>query len=284
MTTLVKISLVVVALFFTVGVVVAGVSSLSTPAIQGLDTSIPEATPVTSQVDTLEATPENSPEVEGTTIQDDLVKVVRVVDGDTFEIEGGEKIRMIGIDTPETVDPRKSVQCFGKEASNKTKELLEGKTVRLVKDVSERDKYQRLLRYVYVGDIFINDLLVRDGFAKSSSYPPDIKFQEQFRQSEEVARNGKVGLWSSLCDTPTITPVPQTPVPLVPQAQKAPATTKAPVATKAPTKTTTCSSNIYNCSDFSTCSEAQAVFNQCSTDVHGLDRDKDGIPCDTLCQ
>lgn len=128
-----------------------------------------------------------------------LVKVTRVVDGDTIEIEGGQRVRYIGIDTPETVDPRKAVQCFGKEASTKNKELVEGKQVRLEKDISETDKYGRLLRYVWVGDIFVNDYLVRQGYAHSSSYPPDIKYQNQFTQAQNEAKSNYRGLWES-CD------------------------------------------------------------------------------------
>ena len=85
-----------------------------------------------------------------------LYNVIRVVDGDTIEIEGGQKVRYIGIDTPETVDPSRPVGCYGKEASDKNKELVEGKIVRLEKDISETDRYGRLLRYIYVGDIFVN--------------------------------------------------------------------------------------------------------------------------------
>src|SRR3989344_572525 len=99
--------------------------------------------------------------------QGESVKVVRVVDGDTIEIEGGQIILYIGIDTPETVHPQKTVECFGREASRKNKELVEGKFVQLEKDVSEVDKYGRLLRYVYVDPstssgqaIFVNELLV----------------------------------------------------------------------------------------------------------------------------
>jgi len=129
--------------------------------------------------------------------ENNLVKVVRVVDGDTIEIEGGEKVRYIGIDTPETVDPRKPVQCFGIEASKKNKELVEGKMVRLEKDITDRDKYRRLLRYIYVGDTFINLELVKQGFAYSYSYPPDIKYQDQFVKAQQEAREEKRGLWNA---------------------------------------------------------------------------------------
>lgn len=133
-----------------------------------------------------------------------LVKVIKVVDGDTIEIEGGQRVRYIGVDTPETVDPRKEIQCFGKEAAGKNKELVEGKEVRLEKDVSETDKYGRLLRYVYVGDIFVNDYLVRNGFARVSTYPPDIKYQNQFLEAEKDAREENRGLWLG-CPTSSTT-------------------------------------------------------------------------------
>lgn len=128
---------------------------------------------------------------------EDLVKVTRVIDGDTIEIEGGEKVRYIGIDTPETMDPRKPVQCFGVESSKKNKELVEGKTVRLEKDITDRDKYNRLLRYVWLDNTLINLSLVEGGFAYSYSYPPDIKYQDKFVVAQKEAREAKVGLWSA---------------------------------------------------------------------------------------
>ncbi len=130
-------------------------------------------------------------------IQQDEYVVQRVVDGDTIELLDGRKVRYIGVNTPETKDPRRAVQCFGKEAYLKNKELVEGKHVRLEKDVSETDKYGRLLRYVYMNDLFVNDYLVRNGFAQVSTYPPDVKFQEQFLQAQKEARENKRGLWSS---------------------------------------------------------------------------------------
>ncbi|MEK7593589.1 MAG: thermonuclease family protein [Patescibacteria group bacterium] len=149
----------------------------------------------------------------------ELVKVVRVVDGDTIDVEIGgktERVRYIGIDTPETADPRKPVQCFGVEASKKNKELIEGKMVRLEKDITDRDKYKRLLRYIWLGDTLINQELVAQGFAKSYSYPPDIKYQDKFVAAEKKAREDKLGLWtacaSETAPTTTVTPpVTQTP-------------------------------------------------------------------------
>ncbi len=130
-----------------------------------------------------------------------LYLVARAIDGDTIELENGEKVRYIGIDTPETKHPNKAVQCFGREAFEKNKELVEGKYIRLQRDVSERDKYGRLLRYVYVVDIdsneemFINAELVSKGYAHALTYPPDVKFQEIFLDGQNYAREHKLGLW-----------------------------------------------------------------------------------------
>ncbi|TSC53434.1 MAG: micrococcal nuclease [Parcubacteria group bacterium LiPW_39] len=135
---------------------------------------------------------------------ENLFKVTRVIDGDTIEIEGGERVRYIGIDTPETVDPRQPVQCFGIEASKKNKDLVEGKMVRLEKDITDRDKYNRLLRYVWVGDLFVNLELVKQGFAYSYSYPPDIKYQDQLVKVQQEAREAKRGLWDACPDDPRV--------------------------------------------------------------------------------
>lgn len=128
------------------------------------------------------------------------VMVAAVIDGDTIELEGGQKVRLIGIDTPETVDPRRPVGCFGKEASSKTKELLYKREIILEKDVTDADKYQRLLRYIYLpvenGQmLFINDYLVREGFAKVYTFPPDVKYTKQLIEAERQARENKKGLW-----------------------------------------------------------------------------------------
>jgi micrococcal nuclease len=144
----------------------------------------------------------------------EIFKVTRVIDGDTIEIEPStssgqgarQKVRYLGIDTPETVDPRKPVQCFGIEAAKKNKELVEGKTVRLEKDITDKDKYGRLLRYIYVGDIFVNLELVKQGFAFSYTYPPDVKHQEEILAAERAAREANLGLWKAcpVTASPTI--------------------------------------------------------------------------------
>jgi micrococcal nuclease len=131
--------------------------------------------------------------------------VTRVIDGDTIELENGEKVRYIGIDAPETVHPSKPVECFGREASAKNKELVENKRVRLEKDITDRDKYGRLLRYVYVGDLFVNLELVKLGYATSYTYPPDVKYQDLFIAAQKEARETQRGLWGA-CQETTSTP------------------------------------------------------------------------------
>lgn len=128
-------------------------------------------------------------------VNQEEVIVKRVVDGDTIELEDGRRVRYIGMDTPELKDQRETVECFTKEAMEKNKELVEGKKVRLEKDVSETDKFGRLLRYVYVNEVFINDYLIRQGYASVATFPPDVKYQSQFVEAEREAREFKRGLW-----------------------------------------------------------------------------------------
>lgn len=124
-------------------------------------------------------------------------KVSRVIDGDTFEIQGGIKVRLIGIDTPEMKNKNKTIDCFALEAKKKAEDLLTNKEVVLEKDVSETDRYGRLLRYVYLNGEMINDTLVKDGFAKISTFPPDVKNAQIFLASERMAREAKAGLWQA---------------------------------------------------------------------------------------
>ena len=210
------------------------------------------------------------------------VKVVRVVDGDTIEIEGGQKIRYIGIDTQETVDPRKSVECFGQEASDKNKELVEGKEVALEKDVSETDKYGRLLRYVWIGDLLINEFLVQEGYAQSSSYPPDVKYQERLDEAEKKAREEQKGLWGEICSvTPTPTKkITSTPTPTKTTIQKTPTPTSQPQTIQPVSGGYVCDCS-KPCSQMSSCEEAYFQLINCGCSVR--DGDKDGVPCESIC-
>lgn len=124
-------------------------------------------------------------------------KVVKVIDGDTIKLSDGRSLRYIGIDTAEHPNSKSKSECFSRESFEENKELVEGKTIIMEKDVSETDLFARLLRYVYIDDVFINDYLVRQGFAYASSYPPDVKYQEQFRNAEREARENNRGLWGS---------------------------------------------------------------------------------------
>ena len=133
-------------------------------------------------------------------------QVLRVIDGDTIEVSiDGEtyKVRYIGIDTPETKHPEKPVEWMGPEAAAQNEKLVGGKTVILEKDVSETDKYGRLLRYVWVGDLMVNAELVRLGYAQVSTYPPDVKYQDLFLQLQREAREAGRGLWGARRPTPT---------------------------------------------------------------------------------
>lgn len=123
--------------------------------------------------------------------------VTRVIDGDTIEINNNQKVRLIGVDTPETVSPKKKIECYGVEASNFTKEKLLGKSVKLEKDISETDKYGRLLRYVWLDDQMFNEILVKEGYALVSTYPPDVKYKDKFLEAQEFSRNNKLGLWNA---------------------------------------------------------------------------------------
>ena len=126
--------------------------------------------------------------------------VTRVIDGDTIEVDiAGTiyKVRYIGIDTPELDDKEARLCDLAQKATRLNRRLVEGKTVRLEKDVSETDEYGRLLRYVYIGDTFVNAELVRQGLAWAISYPPDTKYQDQLDESERQAREEGIGIWDT---------------------------------------------------------------------------------------
>jgi len=122
-------------------------------------------------------------------------KVARVIDGDTIELENGERVRYIGIDTPETKHPSKPVEYYGREADSANRSLVEGKEVSLEFDVQERDQYGRLLAYVYVGDIFVNAWLVENGYAQVMTTPPNVRYAERFLELQQKAREEEKGLW-----------------------------------------------------------------------------------------
>jgi micrococcal nuclease len=127
---------------------------------------------------------------------------VSVVDGDTIVLrvqDQTETVRLLGIDTPETVHPTKPIECFGPEASAFTKAtLVEGSLVKLLRDVEPRDRYQRLLVYLFLADgTLFNQLLIDRGLARTLSIEPNTAFASQFASHESSARNRRVGLWLS---------------------------------------------------------------------------------------
>ena len=132
--------------------------------------------------------------------------VTRVIDGDTIEVNVAGtiyKVRYIGIDTPELDDKRPEFGALAQEATRYNRQLVEGETIRLEKDVSETDKYGRLLRYVYVNDIFVNAELVRQGFAWAKAYEPDTKYQNYLEGLEAEARQAGIMIWDTSKPLPT---------------------------------------------------------------------------------
>lgn len=138
----------------------------------------------------------------GESVREGPYRVVRVVDGDTFTIKLGSqttKVRVIGIDTPESVDPRRPVQCFGKEASARASALLSGKNVWLEVDPNQdtRDRFGRLLRFVWIDNTTDFGLtMIRDGFALEYTYDLPYRYQAQYRSAQVAAKETDAGLWS----------------------------------------------------------------------------------------
>jgi micrococcal nuclease len=127
--------------------------------------------------------------------------VLRVVDGDTILVRGSngrnERIRYIGVDTPESVKPNTPVQCYGHEASNFNKQLVEGRKVRLVPDAEATDKYGRSLAFVYVGKTLVQSELLRNGYARTLEIEPNTSKAAQFAALERVAIRTRKGLWQA---------------------------------------------------------------------------------------
>lgn len=182
-------------------------------------------------------------------------RVERVVDGDTFVLGTIGKVRLLGVDTPETKDPRKPVQYFGKEASDYLKKLISGKKLRLEYDQQRKDRYGRTLGYAYLENgTFVNANLVEKGYAHAYiKYP--FRYMEQFVELERKARTKFVGLWAE------------------------PKTTKVAVVSSGNGKFK-CGQR-KTCKQLGSCEEAKFLLNECG--FSRLDGDSDGIPCETLC-
>lgn len=274
----------IVVSFFITGVTVSAFPSSSKPSISS--TPIVSSTPIatTTTQGTTQVVPTSTPTPEPK--QDKVVgnaKVVKVVDGDTmdFSINGKtERIRVIGINTPETVDPRKSVECFGLEASKQAKNYLTvGMDVQLEADPGqgERDKYQRLLRYVWTnnGSVDYGKMMISQGYAYEYTYNTPYKYQSTYRQAQKDAESGRKGLWAD--NACVATPKPATPKP----------TTTTSGSSGAYTGSFSCTGPDLDCSDFSSHAQAQAFFDSCgftaTNDPMKLDSVGvgDGIACES---
>lgn len=151
-----------------------------------------------------QAAPSPSPTVaeQVSTPSAELFTVTKVADGDTIHVQntsGSATVRLLGIDSPESVDPRKPVECFAKEASTELMQLLNGKTIRMEGDPtqSDHDRYDRLLRYIYLEDgSFINKRMIERGFAYEYTYDMPYQFQAEFKAAEKEATENKRGLWA----------------------------------------------------------------------------------------
>lgn len=169
----------------------------------------PAKTPAPSRPPAKTPAPTAPPEASYPTPPDGLASapVVAVVDGDTLDVRLGgrrERVRLIGINTPESVDPRRPVECYGREASAKAKELLRGQTVLLEADPSqdEQDRFGRLLRYVWLPDGRLFNLeMVAQGYAFEYTFAAPYKYRDEFRRAQARARSDGLGLWSpDTCD------------------------------------------------------------------------------------
>ena len=195
--------------------------------------------------------------------QRQIGQVIQVVNGNTIIVnldDGNYPIRYIGIDAPgkET--------GLGKKVYDQNVALIADKWVTLIKDVSETDQENQLLRYVFVGDIFINYELIRQGYVAAKIVPPDSVCGLTLHQAQRIAQKNQVGIWKPTSTPwPTAVPTPSGCIILVP---------------------CDCSGDIYNCGDFKSQQGAQGCFNYCQSykkgDIHNLDPDGDGIACENL--
>ena len=198
--------------------------------------------------------------------------VARIIDGDTLEVADGESIRLIGIDTPETVDPRTAVECFGSEASARLTTLVPpGSAVRLVHDVERTDRFGRTLAYIYRIDdnLFVNEAMVLDGYAVAATFPPNVRFATRFVEMERLARDAGAGLWSSCgsADTPaTTTPLGDVTLPQ-PASGSCDASYPGVCIPPAPP-------------DLDCAEVPHSDFDVVPPDAHGFDGDNDGFGCE----
>ncbi len=213
---------------------------------------------------------------------DKTVTVSRVVDGDTVEISpavgGINDVRLIGIDTPETVDPSEEVEPYGPEASTFATEELTGQSVGLEFGVERTDQYDRLLAYVYVGEEMFNEILVEEGYAQAYPYEPDTEYEDRFAAAQEEAKAPALGIWRLSLDEQCLLANHGNGIGEgSPGCGDGPAS---PTASPEPTSSAPPSSEDLDCSDFGSQAEAQAALDVDPSDPNGLDAEGDGQACE----
>jgi endonuclease YncB( thermonuclease family) len=221
----------------------------------------------------------------GITSIDRQATVVSVIDGDTVDVhmaDGSEEtLRLIGIDTPETKQPSKPVQCFGRQASNQAEKVLDGKEVTLEYDSTQnrRGTYGRLLAYIVLPDgTNLNKQMIADGYAYEYTYRIPYKYQDEFKAAERSARENNRGLWAEDTCGGEKNADPQ-------EDTTEDGSDTAANNGSADPSSQQCSDNIYNCSDFESHDKVQEIYETCrgaDNDVHRLDADGDGVACESL--
>ena len=237
-------------------------------------------TPTASPTPTQAPAPGTAPQ--GQTVS---ARVISVTDGDTIrvEIDGSSvPLRYIGMDTPETVSPNEPVQWMGPESTAANKALVEGQTVVLERDVSDTDRFDRLLRYVWIERggqwLMVNRELVLLGFAISKAYPPDTKYQSLLNAAQREAHGARVGRWGPT-PAPVVTPIPNIVVPIPPSRLPVPTATPPVSGNCDPSYPTVCippAPPDLNCGDITF-----RRFQVLAPDPHGFDGDHDGVGCES---
>jgi micrococcal nuclease len=272
--------------------VVLGLAAIGCTSAEPASLARAAATPIPSARVVTAATAKPSPTPAytfGPTGPTTEASVIRVVDGDTIVVAfGGKqyKLRYIGMDTPETVDPKSPVQWMGSQATAANVALVYGKTVYLEKDVSEVDRFDRLLRYVWLVNgtawTLVNLELVRQGVASAKSYPPDVRYDDLYRVAEADAQGASLGLWGP-------TPAPALAATPAPTARPTPRPTPKPTPkpTAKPKAASSCHPSYVPCLpivDDLNCPDVRAMgkapVQVIGPDDYRLDSDHDGYGCE----
>ncbi len=213
-----------------------------------------------------------------------LYPVTKVIDGDTIKAQINglyETIRLIGIDAPEMNDPQMS--CFASQATQQLHQLLDNQSILLQPDLTQddRDKYDRLLRYVFLPDhTNINQLLVQQGLAKEYTYDKAYQYQSTFKQAQAEAQSAKLGLWSGTCSPPEGHSTPDSQTTNLKISPSPSAATSSPPASQTSSGNFVCDCS-KGCTQITTCDEAYFQLNQCGCTKR--DGDEDGVPCEKIC-